>query len=208
MKKIVCIIFALLLCLMLACKAPAPAVEPTDAPQTQPPKTSETAATDAPQPAVPTDAPQQPGEEPTDAPAEPTQTADLVFATETLTGEAITSEIVKDYDLVVLNIWAEWCGPCVNELPALEKLHQNYPNVLILGVWVGDSVDEAIATLKDAGVTYPAVQIDEGLYAYVRQTMYIPATFFFDRDGNEVGESVVGGMDYNQWEATVKSLLP
>ena len=96
----------------------------------------------------------------------------------------------------------------MGELPALEQIHQEYPNVLILGVWLGDSVAEAIETLKDAGVTYPAVRVDEGLSAYVARSMYIPSTYFFDKNGNEIGEPIVGAMDHREWKATVEGLLP
>ena len=133
---------------------------------------------------------------------------DLTFDTATLSGDPINSDIVKGYDLVIVNFWAEWCGPCVGEMPALERIHQEYPNVLILGVWVGDDLNGAKAVIADTGVTYPTLGVAGTLEKYSTMSMYIPATYFFDGDGDETGEPVIGGQEYEDWKAVVESLLP
>ena len=57
-------------------------------------------------------------------------------------------------------------------------------------------------------MTYPAVYPEGVLNEYSMKSMYIPATYFFDRDGKEIGEPVIGGQNYAQWESVVKGLLP
>ncbi len=134
---------------------------------------------------------------------------DLSFDTVTLYGEPISAEIVKGYDLVIVNYWAEWCGPCVGELGELERIRQEYPNVLILGVLTGtDGVDLAKATLERAGVTYPTLEPSGSLIAMSRRSQYITATYFFNGDGVEIGSEVIGAQDYEGWKATVEGLLP
>ena len=190
-------VFAMILCLALlaaaGCKLPGPHTEP------------EPIETQAPEPVV-TDAPAEPAE-----PAEPQGGAfntDMAFSGTTLDGEPIDQTIFENYDLIIVNCWAEWCGPCVGELPEIERIHQEYPNVLILGVLVGtNSVEAAKATLSDCGVTYPVLEPVGGLVALSNRSMYIPATYFFDKNGNEIGGEVVGSMDYEQWKATVDNLL-
>ena len=191
MKKPMAILLALTLLLFAGCARLPAAPDPTAAPVEETPA---------------------PVEE-TSAPVDETSAPDaeqtgLAFKTTTLSGESIDSGVIKDYDLVILNFWAEWCGPCVEELPALEQIHEKYPNVLILGAWLGDDAKAAEETLSDAGVTYPAVHPEGGLFDYASKSMYIPATYFFDRDGNEIGEPVIGGQNYAQWESVVKGLLP
>lgn len=205
MKRILIICICFALCLTAGCRKPEPSEEPTAAPTEASAKTS--GATEEPigTPEEPTEAP----EEPTAAPEEPEESAaaDLVFSTTTLSGDPIASDIIGDYDLIIVNFWAEWCPPCVGEMPALEKIHQTYPNVLIIGAWLGDSLDEALDTVRDTGVTYPVVQIADALIDYAGRSMYIPATYFFDKDGNEIGEPIIGGMEYDDWKAVVEEFV-
>ena len=193
MKRFLPILFCLLLITLAACRLPA--VEPEPAATDVPAATDEPVATDA--PAV------------TDAPEAPQAQGDLVFDTVTLSGEPIDSSILHDYDLIIVNCWAEWCGPCVGELPELERIYEEYPNVLILGV-LSFSYDMAgaKAVLADAGVTYPAFEPAGTLIARVETFDAIPTTMFFDRSGNEIAEPIVGSMDYNGWKTTVEGLLP
>ena len=205
MKRILIIFICMAFCLA-ACTIPAPAEQPTAAPTEEAQKPTEA-------PEKPTEVPQEPTQAPASAPEAPEEPeasapeADLVFHTTTLSGEEITSDIIKDYDLVIVNFWAEWCGPCVGELPALEKIRQAYPNVLILGAWLGDVEDEALATLERAKVSYPCVYVEGKLVDYAGRSMYIPATYFFDKNGSEIGEPVIGSMSFDEWKAAVEGFL-
>lgn len=192
MKKWITLMLCLLFLLSAGCKATAPATPQSDA-------------------AEATEKPQSDAAEATAAPEMPQTGAfntEMMFSGTTLFGEPIDQTIFENYDLIIVNCWAEWCGPCVGELPEIERIHQEYPNVLILGVLIGtDSVETAKATLSDCGVTYPALEPVGGLVALSTRSMYIPATYFFDKNGNEIGGEVIGSMDYDQWKATVDNLL-
>ena len=191
--------FVLMLCLLLVLSAGCKAQTPAD----PKPETAET--TPAPETtAVPET------EETTPAPEAPETGAfnmEMVFSGTTLDGEPIDQTIFENYDLIIVNCWAEWCGPCVGEMPALERIHQEYPNVLILGVWLGDSKSGAKDVISDTGVTYPTLEPVGGLIDLATRSMYIPATYFFDKNGNEVGGEVIGSMDYDEWKTTVDDLL-
>lgn len=202
MKKWIILALCLLFVLSAGCKQPGSHTEPEpiETKEPEPVVTEEPAVTAEP---VVTDAPAS------EEPDETTGTVgDLTFKTNTLFGEPIAADIIKDYDLVIVNFWAEWCGPCVGELPELERIHQEYPNVLILGVLSGtDSVRNAKDTLKSAGVTYPTLEASGKLAALSRRSQYIPATYFFDNEGHEIGSPIIGSQDYEGWKATVEEFL-
>ena len=135
--------------------------------------------------------------------------ADLSFDTVTVFGDPIDSKNLKEYDLVVVNCWAEWCGPCIGEMPELERIHQEYPNVLLLGVLsFSHSLESAKATIKDTGVTYPVIEPAGTLVELVNRFDAIPATMFFDGTGREIAKPQVGRMSYEEWKAIVEELLP
>ena len=132
----------------------------------------------------------------------------LEFDTQTIYGDAISSDILSGYDLVFVNFWAEWCNHCVGEMPDLQQLHEDYPNVLFLGVWVGRSETNAKQTLSQLGVTYPIIEPDGTLIGYDAQVTAIPTSFFFDRNGKQVGNLYyVGSNAYDGWKAILDDLL-
>lgn len=149
-----------------------------------------------------------PKPEATEAPAQENG-AELSFDTVTLYGDPIDSGNFHEYDLIIVNCWAEWCGPCVRELPELERIHQEYPNVLILGVLsFSYDMEGALATLRDAGVTYPVMEPTGKVIDLVNRFDAIPATMFFDGTGKEIADPIVGSMSYSEWKEVVEDLLP
>ena len=87
--------------------------------------------------------------------------------------------------VVVLNFWATWCPPCVEETPSLNKLQQYIEsrNALVLGV----SVDEYSAAyekfLKDQGVVFPTFREPTRKLALDYGTPVYPDTYIIDRHG-------------------------
>src|SRR6201984_3847715 len=66
---------------------------------------------------------------------------------------------LKDFrgETVFLNFWATWCVPCREEMPAMEKLYQEYKdsNFVVLAINVKDRKQEAITFIKELKLTYP-----------------------------------------------------
>lgn len=60
---------------------------------------------------------------------------------------------------VILNFWAEWCGPCKAEIPALNRFAKKHPGVPVLGIAVDSGNLEAVAGhAKRLGIRYPVVR--------------------------------------------------
>lgn len=87
--------------------------------------------------------------------------------------------------VVLINFWASWCGPCRQEMPVLDRLHQRYEDAgfAVLGINVEGEEGPARELLQKVPVTFP-VLIDAGQQVselYDLQAM--PSTVVVDRDG-------------------------
>lgn len=86
---------------------------------------------------------------------------------------------------VLVNLWATWCPPCVAEMPDLQKLSEDYAEELVvLGVNVGDTAEDAAAFMEENGYTYPMyVDADYTLALSMFPSPYIPFTVVIDPNG-------------------------
>lgn len=88
--------------------------------------------------------------------------------------------------VVVLNVWGAWCGPCREEMPGLQQIHEQMQpeGVTLLGIDVRDSADAARDFMVDRGITYPSIYDNPGrsllaLSGFPRST--VPSTIVLDR---------------------------
>lgn len=87
--------------------------------------------------------------------------------------------------VVLINFWASWCGPCRQEMPLLDRLHQRYVDTgfSVLGINVEGEEAPARALIDKIPVTFP-VLIDEGqLVSELYRLEAMPSTVVLDRDG-------------------------
>lgn len=178
-------VLALALCVVLvSCGMPASA-----------PKETETVAV----PAAPVEAsqPEQEGS----APA-----GDFAFSTTAIDGSAVDESLFEGKKLIMVNLWEPWCGPCVQEMPALEKLYQEYKDkgFLLVGAYTTDS--GAADIVEKLGISYPIVKMCPEFAQY--QTQYVPTTVFLDAEGNLLSEQIIGGASYEQWKARIDQFMP
>ena len=124
-----------------------------------------------------------------------------------------TLDFCKDYDLTVVNFWATWCGPCVGEMPELQKVYERFAledseaKVGVLGIWIDtENAADKEAVLEYTGVTYPIWELNAQMGEKV-DLQYIPATIFLDRDGYLVGEAVVGAHTEEEWLQEIQNRL-
>ncbi len=125
--------------------------------------------------------------------------------------------IFKGKRLTMVNIWATFCGPCINEMPDLEKLSKDYASkgFQIVGIVCdvqnendSERIAEAQKIVKDTGVTYRSLISSPSLNEAKLNTVYsVPETIFLDESGKQIGESYIGSRSYNSWKAVVDELL-
>ena len=106
------------------------------------------------------------------------------FTLKSLEGSNLRLEEYRG-QVVLINFWASWCGPCRQEMPLLDRLHHRYEDTgfAVLGVNVEGEVAPAQEIVDKTNVTFP-ILIDDGQKVsdmYNLQAM--PTTVVVDRDG-------------------------
>src|SRR5262252_1443080 len=105
------------------------------------------------------------------------------FTLQTLDGKNVSLQSLRG-KAVLLNFWATWCGPCVAEMPHLEKLHREYKNkgVIILGI-DDEGAEVAQGYLRQHGYTFNTLIDAEKQASRLYRINAIPQSFFITKDG-------------------------
>jgi cytochrome c biogenesis protein CcmG, thiol:disulfide interchange protein DsbE len=111
--------------------------------------------------------------------------------------------------IVVLNFWATWCPPCVDEMPSLVQLQKKFQgkDVTVLAVSVDDNGDDYHKFLKDHNIDLltvrdPGQKTEKGVTAGVSMrygTFKFPETYIIDRNG-VIRRKFIGAVDWSQPE--------
>lgn len=90
-------------------------------------------------------------------------------------------------NVVLINFWASWCGPCREELPHFEKLQQEYEDLgfTVLAVNVDEDPNKANILLDDIPVSFPVLFDDNDSVSKMYDVRAMPTTVIVDRDGNQ-----------------------
>ena len=87
--------------------------------------------------------------------------------------------------VVLLNFWASWCGPCREEMPQLNRLHEKYraSGVSLLGVNVDEDPSKVQALVAQLGVKFPVLMDTDKQVSRLYDMNAMPATLLIDREG-------------------------
>ncbi|MCQ2524890.1 MAG: TlpA family protein disulfide reductase [Lachnospiraceae bacterium] len=136
-------------------------------------------------------------------------TGEFSFATKDINGNDVTSDIIKDAKLIMVNFWEPWCKPCVGEMPDLQLLYDAYKDegFLVLGFYTTEGMDSEIKSiLEDCGTSYPILLATSNLTKFM--TDYVPTTIFVDSKGNVISaDPFIGSNSYSGWEDIIKGYL-
>lgn len=135
------------------------------------------------------------------------------FSTVTYTGEPVDQSILADADVTMINVWTTFCGYCIDEMPILQKLSEEYKEqgLQIIGIVsdVEKANDPTVTDIVDTlGLTYPNLVSSDDLQAQMLQFIQsVPTTVFVDSDGNTIGKLQIGARDEEGWRAIIESTL-
>jgi thiol-disulfide isomerase/thioredoxin len=106
------------------------------------------------------------------------------FQLDSLAGSRVN---LADYrgQVVLLNFWASWCGPCRKEMPILEQVYKQYKSkgVALVGVNVEPNSGDALNYLKATPVTFPILFDRDSAVSKAYQVQGMPNTVILDRAG-------------------------
>jgi peroxiredoxin len=100
-------------------------------------------------------------------------------------GDSVSLEQLKG-QVVMLNFWASWCGPCRQEMPLLDQMHKRYSALgfTLLGVNVEANTADAERWLGETPVSFPVLFDKDSKVSKLYDVSAMPSTVFIDRKGN------------------------
>ena len=106
------------------------------------------------------------------------------FALKSLDGENLRLSEFRG-EVVMINFWATWCGPCRQEMPLLEELYRRYKKVgfRLLGVNIDDDLRSAVKMVDVLGVSFPVLLDERKQVSRLYDVNAMPATLLIDRSG-------------------------
>ena len=135
-------------------------------------------------------------------------------------GNAVSSALIADQKLVMVNVWATYCNPCISEMQGLGEIYRQLQDqgILIVGLLSDCSnadlspneaqTETARLIAETTQADYPHILPSKTIYRNVlTQIQAVPTTFFVDGAGNMVGRVYVGSRDADAWKEIILSTL-
>lgn len=107
------------------------------------------------------------------------------FTLPSRSGDMVSLDSLKG-QVVMINFWASWCGPCRQEMPLLDQMYKRYSSLgfTLLGVNVEADAKDAEKWLAKTPVSFPILLDKENKVSKLYDVNAMPSTVFIDRKGN------------------------
>ncbi len=131
------------------------------------------------------------------------------FTLQSRSGESVS---LSDFagDVVMINFWASWCAPCLQEMPHLEALHNRYRSLgfTLLGVNVEDDPRAAERWLAERPVSFEILYDRQNDVSKQFEVIAMPTTVLVDRQGNQrfIHHGYLPGYE-DKYQTQVRALL-
>ena len=113
------------------------------------------------------------------------------FVLSTMDGRTIDSSELRG-KVVLLNFWATWCGPCKEEMPAMQRLREAFPHAdfALLAVTTDQQHDAITAFANGLRLSFPILQDETKDVSAAFGVRGLPTTVILDREGRLVGRAI------------------
>lgn len=141
------------------------------------------------------------------------------FSAEDFDGNSVTGSVFKGYKVTMINVWATWCTPCKEEMPALGELHGEYAGkgFQVIGI-AYDTTDlnynknysaytAALKIVEDTGANYRHLIPSKSMKGFLGGIKSVPVTVFVNEDGYQIGKTYVGSKSKKEWKKIIDNTL-
>jgi thiol-disulfide isomerase/thioredoxin len=151
------------------------------------------------------------------APPTPADSAIGAFSTVDMEGNQVDASVFASSKLTLVNVWATFCPPCIEEIPDLAKLDQEIEGFQVLGILSDAGTADASdpnnlelgkKILSDSGAVYVSILPDGVINENLMSFIYaVPTSFFVDQNGQKIGDDIVGSQSYEGWKGEIEEKL-
>lgn len=142
------------------------------------------------------------------------------FSATDLNGNPVDESVFAENKLTMVNIWATFCGPCINEMPHLGEIANEYADkgVGIVGIVIDVSdttgakndklLKEAIEIVEQTKADYLHIVPSPEMFDAKLNAVYsVPETIFIDSQGKQVGSPFLGARSKTEWLYIIDGIL-
>ena len=134
------------------------------------------------------------------------------FSSQDIEGQGVTSGIFIGEKLTMVNVWATWCPPCVQEMPGLGNLARSMPERtqlvgLLLDSGNPGAILKAQSIITAARADFSQICVSEEMSPFLKTVKAIPTTFFVDSRGRIAAAPIVGARSEQQYRAEIEKTL-
>ncbi len=137
----------------------------------------------------------------------------ITFEGKNLEGNVVSQDVFSQSRLTMVNVWATYCNPCLNEMPGLGELAAEYDRSefqligIVSDVREGEDLSLVESLVQETGANYTHLLANDSIsQALLSNVSAVPTTFFFDQEGAYLG-GVVGSAEKSDWEELIHELL-
>jgi len=116
------------------------------------------------------------------------------FSAQDLDGNPVSLDQVAGKPILI-NFWASWCQPCMEELPYLQQIYEQFGgDLIVIGINADDTLSDMRAVADELQLTFPIWNDPQGTISRKMLISALPTSYFIDQDGTILG-SYIGIVD-------------